>query len=1393
MKPMLEDLLEKSKDLIAYPKDDEENWREEEITKLSARFQEEKDNFDSAQDKVSVEISCLATKNGEDEQEAIEAEAAGHQSLLLRFMHASGDLRALLRVISEEGEKSRDYPAKAAKVAAEQEHWAAEQKEHQLRMEQLQAEHEVKMEQLASDQRAIRLKEQEYQEKQEKQRTIEEKAERQRLEAVEEERQRIREVHNMEMRDREEQAQVKLRVLERGGSSSSHSADEGHQQVKLPNLELPKFNGNPQEWPMYEAGIKATVECQKVTDYQKYFLLKSSLVEGSAAATAFKGWSYSPDRGDNFETAFRHLKSRFGDPNVIIQSHLSELTKLTVKSANVKELRNFLDIMDIHLQSLRSLVPGFGEGGTEILLIYQLQTKLPHSVRTIMESHLIQSGETAWTFDLFRTQLLNYIKVKENVGEPERTGSDPLRGIGTVPSRYPEYPIPSAIPPHVDTSGYPGTSKSPITPTNPCIFCNDMHWSNGCGNYPTIASRRKKLYENNICVKCLKTGHMEKDCKSSTTCRFCQNPSHNRALCQENLTKYPVQKGTGSTLVSIQNAAAEENQTLKPPTDIVLMKTGSRSVLQTAWVEIRRPAYPRSVQTRVLLDSCSDCSYITLALAKQLNLPNLSREEEVEYSYYNFGSKKPCWNRYIPSEVDLVLKDKSILRIDVRIVDTITGAVPRYRIEDEDVIVALGNRDLADSVPRYTEREPVHFLIGQPAYMDIQTYRVEVKKNLFLQESKLGWILSGSIPVSEDDQKLPESTFLTLNNHSPVELPLFSNPDRVLTKMPNLTDFWDLQKIGISDDPQVIDEEEAQQQFDSKIEFRDDHRYYVPFPAKKGHDDLPENLELAKGRLISQVKRYQKKDPEILKKIDDIISDQLQKGVIEIVTVDTFEGPRKHYIPHHPVITPQKETTKVRLVYDASARTKVGSPSLNECLYKGAVILPDLAGVLLRSRVAPILMLSDIEKAFLQVGLLESDRDLTRFFWLRDFTQPPFGENVIVYRFCRVPFGVISSPYLLAATIRYHLSNVSTELANEIRKNIYVDNVMIAVKNHADAMDSYWKSKEIFNNCSMNLREWTSNCREVIDQIPAIDRAKGDTLKLLGLIWDCTNDIFYIPGSLKLLDLPCHSKRSLASSMAKVFDPLGYFSPVILRLKIILQQKVWSSKFDWDADLPEEIIEEWRTQLEDIKEISNHPIPRFIALHALPQPSYQLLCFTDASAQAYSTAVFLRGYTDSESRVNLIFSKSRLAPLQPLTIPRLELLGVLIGIRALQFVAAQLQMPIDFKCLWTDSKVVLGWLTSTKSLPKFVTNLLTEIKRLGKDTHFCYVPSEENPADIATRETTFAELKGCDMWWHGPAWLCHARKDWPNFNTPIISPENLNKLSQTQKPSFYQISLVTHH
>ena len=200
---------------------------------------------------------------------------------------------------------------------------------------------------------------------------------------------------------------------------------------------------------------------------------------------------------------------------------------------------------------------------------------------------------------------------------------------------------------------------------------------------------------------------------------------------------------------------------------------------------------------------------------------------------------------------------------------------------------------------------------------------------------------------------------------------MLTNIDPCLSTKPSLEQFWNLESIGITESPLKSDDDQAIENFNKTVKFTNG-RYSVTWPWKELNPMLPDNYYLAEGRLKSTLQRL-KGDPHLLEMYATIIQEQLDRKIIEKVSTESPTNCLKHYIPHHPVITLTKNTTKVRVVYDASAKTKRTNKSLNECLHRGPVILPDLFWLLLRFRLHPITMIADIKKAFLNIGLQVQD------------------------------------------------------------------------------------------------------------------------------------------------------------------------------------------------------------------------------------------------------------------------------------------------------------------------------------------------------------------------------------------------------------------------------------
>ena len=521
--------------------------------------------------------------------------------------------------------------------------------------------------------------------------------------------------------------------------------------------------------------------------------------------------------------------------------------------------------------------------------------------------------------------------------------------------------------------------------------------------------------------------------------------------------------------------------------------------MQTAKSEVKNPTKSKSEIVRILLDSGSQRTYITEKLATQLQL---TREKGKEIKLVTFGSDTAKTIKTTKTKLSLNLKNGAYLELSANIVPVISGSVQRKAMRfnsSENFEHLVSSLELADDVPKMFESSSVDVLIRNDYYPDIiMPQRIEVQPGLHLLSSKLGWILTGRSGDHDSDVNETNMLILTYGNDVTGTSAL-SSIDSVDPQKPDLEDFRRLESIGILDNSKTLADEMVNERLKKSLKF-EDGRYQVTWPWKEDIPDLPVNRELALGRSKSSVARMKKK-PELMKAYDTIIHDQLEKGIIEKASETSADGP-KHYLPHHAVINPLKPTTKLRIVYDASAKARKENKSLNECLYRGPVLLNDLCGLLMRFRWNHIAIVADIEKAFLQIGLQPDQRDVTRFFRIEDSSQARLDyDNIQEYRFRRVPFGVISSPFLLGATIEYHLDSYGNDLSTKLKDDIYVDNVITGTNNLDEAILLYRGAKTMFNDASMNLLEWISNDQQLNQIIKMEDLAICDSVKVLGHTW----------------------------------------------------------------------------------------------------------------------------------------------------------------------------------------------------------------------------------------------------------------------------------------------------
>ena len=395
------------------------------------------------------------------------------------------------------------------------------------------------------------------------------------------------------------------------------------------------------------------------------------------------------------------------------------------------------------------------------------------------------------------------------------------------------------------------------------------------------------------------------------------------------------------------------------------------------------------------------------------------------------------------------------------------------------------------------------------------------------------------------------------------------------------------------------------------------------------------------------------------------------------------------------------------------------------------------------------MLIADIEKAFLNVGVAEADRDWLRFLWYDE------EGNLEVYRFTRVPFGAGPSPFLLNVTLKHHFEKVvkDPELLALILRSIYVDDLLTGGKTTQRVLKLIQELESILGQSAMKLHGFDSNSAEVRESLGVED--EEDEKKVLGIMWNRCSDTLGL-NLEKLLENTSRgsTKRELLRATAQIFDPHGLYSPVVLVPKLLFQKLCSRElKLGWDDPLPEEIESVWKEWLAQISFLEGVRVQRHVLL-----PEYDLLelhGFSDASQSAYAATIYIKSSRGSESACHLIMCKSRVAPQKKLTIPRLELMGAVLLARLMATVVAFFKhLKIDTIVYYTDSMNVLYWIcTEHRMWSVFVACRIKEINALSNFADWKYVRTNCNPADLSTRGLTVSELTQNKLWFHGPDFL----------------------------------------
>ncbi|XP_017477979.1 PREDICTED: uncharacterized protein LOC108367793 [Rhagoletis zephyria] len=493
--------------------------------------------------------------------------------------------------------------------------------------------------------------------------------------------------------------------------------------------------------------------------------------------------------------------------------------------------------------------------------------------------------------------------------------------------------------------------------------------------------------------------------------------------------------------------------------------------------------------------------------------------------------------------------------------------------------------------------------------------------------------------------------------------------------------------------------------------------------------------------------------------------------------MELVEPPYHHncyYIPHHAV------TSKFRVVFNASAPTSSGV-SLNDVQLVGPALQDSLGSILLRFRRFRVAITADIEKMFRQVLVAPEHRDYQRIIW----RESP-ADDIRVYRLKTITYGMACSPYNAVRTLQQcaydNYGSVPDRrqavLARDAILTFYVDDFLTSCESASDAVELARNVDTILSAGKFTLRKWNSNDGQGTSYLSNEASLSSYTFhsgvaSVLGLRWDAVTDQLFFQVDLNQSS-EAPTKRRVLSEVARLFDPAGLLSPVVVTGKVV--QRMWAAGLSWNSPLHDDLCNEWlkyRSKLEGLNKIR---INRWMGMIQRVQTTLHGYC--DASSQAYAAVIYTRTVdVGGVAHISLLTARTKVAPLKGATIPRLELSAALLLAETIQNVRDSLGLIDAPYYLWSDSATVLCWLKKhPTTLKPFISNRVRRIKKLTSPDRWYYVRSAQNPADCASRGITPEELLVYPLWWHGPGVIGSAPSNQPEI--PLSQAESDELLAE---------------
>ena len=1094
----------------------------------------------------------------------------------------------------------------------------------------------------------------------------------------------------------------------------------------LPPIKLPPFDGKYEEWESFRDRFTSIIINNKdVSNFSRMHYLVSCLRD--RALDCVKDIAVT---AENFDIAWTTLNARFENKRRLINIHMTTLLNLpTVVKESAQELQSLRDKINTAIAALNKLNRTPEELWSDILVSLGSQ-KLDAVTRKAWNLKLSENRNPS-SYEDFKKFLDNRIRALEEWKLPSSSSDKPKNS---------------------NTHRINANACAQSLPS--CSLCKAKHAIYACPKFieKSPNQRRDMANKERRCFNCLSLKHGAKTCSSKYSCRLCQRKHHT-------LLHVDSDSSSNKTDITtpIKTPQAEESR----GNDINSLFASSHTnrlhvLLATARITVSASS-GRSVHVRALLDQGSEMTFITEELAQCLRLKRIRMPTSVSA----VGCVNAGTYRYA-AHITISPKNKQnpAFSTTALILKSLTAYAPK-RMPLESTLAHLEDLPWADHDPM--SADPISIIVGAELYSALikNGIRKGAVGQPIAQNSVLGWVISG--PITSHSQASHAASVESSRDQPSLKVNAH-HCFNSLSLEQEIKRFWEIEEIPRRANL-TPDDEKCEKHFCLTHSRDPDGRYIVRLPFKEGPP-----LEIGCSRAIAEkylkglLRRFAT-HPEQRNEYSEFLHEYEALGHMREVPASSYDNAQCVFIPHHPVIREDSKTTHLRVVFNASCPTSNGS-SLNDHLLSGPKLQPDLPIIILQWRRFRYVYTADATKMYRQIRVDPRDLTYQRILWQTSLSDP-MKEFILL----TVTYGTAAAPFLALRVLNQLAIDEGKPFPLAVKillEQKYVDEVFFGDDNRGPLRRARQELISLLRKGGFELRKWASNDTELLSDIDPSNHGLAcqkvlqddENLKILGISWNPARDVFQF--HVATAAQAPKTKRTILSMIAKLFDPLGWVTPVTITAKVFMQ-RLWRLKLNWDEELPSDALHDWQIVYHAFMALTEVSLPRWTG-HDANSVRCELHGFADASTVAYAAVIYLRIIsTTNEVTISLIAAKSKVAPIKTLSVPRLELSAALLLSELMKFVQDSIKVEILERYCWSDSEIVLSWLKKHPSHWKtFVANRVSRIQTLLPNVTWRHVATRDNPADCASRGLLGRDLVNHPLWWHGPSWLETPPETWPD-------------------------------